>query len=153
MALQFTQDPDNLIVCGSREWDQQCGEASRDPITITTNVAYSIHFYVVTHRQHYRDLGTEALNNGVALFATEYGTTEATGSGAVDPAETQLWWNWLAANHISCANWSVSALEEASAALRPGANATGPWTDDELKPSGRLVRDYIISQYPAIPRK
>jgi hypothetical protein len=41
----------------------------------------------------------------------------------------------------------MAALGETSAALQPGASATGPWADDMLKPSGRLVRDYIISQY------
>ena len=50
-------------------------------------------------------------------------------------------------NNIGCANWSVAALGETSAAFQPGASATGPWTDDMLKPSGILVRDYIISQY------
>ena len=140
-------DPANLIICGSRNWDQQLAEASQNPITISTNLAYSIHFYATTHRQHLRDNGTTALANGLALFATEYGTTEASGGGVLDAAETQRWWHWLAANHISCANWSMAALGETSAALQPGANATGPWPDDHLKPSGLLVRDYIISQY------
>ena len=140
-------DPANLIICGSRNWDQQLAEASQNPLTISSNLAYSIHFYATTHRQHLRDNGTVALTNGIALFATEYGTTEASGGGVLDAAETQRWWNWLAAYHISCANWSMAALGETSAALQPGANATGPWPDDHLKPSGLLVRDYIISQY------
>ena len=142
-------DPANLIICGCRNWDQQLTEASQNPLTISTNIAYAIHFYAATHRQSLRDNGSAARKNGLALFATEYGTTEATGGGVLDAAETQLWWNWLAANHISCANWSMAALGETSAALQPGASATGPWPDDQLKPSGRLVRDYIISQYPA----
>jgi endoglucanase len=140
-------DTVGIIICGSRNWDQQCAEASRNPITISTNIAYSIHFYSATHRQKLRDNGATALNNGVALFATEYGTTSASGNGAYDPAETQLWWTWLDANNIGCANWSVAALAETSAAFQPGASATGPWTDDMLKPSGVFVRNYIISKY------
>jgi endoglucanase len=144
-------DPANIIICGSRNWDQQCAEASRDPITSSTNIAYSIHFYAATHRQSLRDNGAEALKNGVALFATEYGASSASGGGAFDPAETKLWWAWLDANFVGCANWSVAALGETSAAFRPGASPTGPWTDDMLKPSGILVRDYIISKYPPAP--
>jgi endoglucanase len=140
-------DPANIIICGSRHWDQELTEASRDPITSSTNIAYSIHFYAATHRQLLRDNGTAALKNGIALFATEYGTSEASGGGAFDPAETKLWWDWLAANQTSCANWSVAALAETSAAFQPGASATGPWTDAMLKPSGILVRNYILSQY------
>ena len=142
-------DPDNIIICGSRHWDQECAEASQNPITISTNIAYSLHFYAATHRQELRNNGAKALQNGVALFATEYGTSAASGGGGYDPAETQLWWNWLDDNKISCANWSVAALDETSAAFQPGASATGPWLDAVLKPSGLLVRNYIVSQYPA----
>ena len=140
-------DPAALIICGSRNWDQQCEEASRNPITISTNIAYSIHFYAATHRQSLRDNGSGAMNNGIALFCTEYGTSSASGGGAYDPTEPHLWWDWLETNGISCCNWSMAALGETSAALQPGASPTGPWTDDQLKPSGKLVRDYIISQY------
>ena len=141
-------DPDNIIVCGSRNWDQQPAEASRDPITISTNIAYSIHFYSGSHRQPLRNNGSAALENGVALFATEYGTSSSSGNGGYDPAETQLWWSWLDKNQISSANWSVAALGETSAAFKPGASATGPWPDEMLKPSGLLVRNYILSKSP-----
>ena len=146
-------DPDNLIICGSRHWDQECAEASRNPITSSTNIAYSIHFYAATHRQSLRDSGSAALKNGIALFATEYGTSSASGGGVYDPAEAQLWWTWLDANNVSCANWSVAALDETSAAFQPGASFTGPWPDALLKPSGKLVRDYIISRYSPVQPK
>jgi endoglucanase len=141
-------DPDNIIVCGNRNWDQQPAEASRDPITISTNIAYTIHFYAGSHRQLLRNNGSAALKNGVALFATEYGTSSSSGNGGSDPAETELWWSWLDANQISSANWSVAALGETSAAFRPGASPTGPWPDEMLKPSGLLVRNYILSKSP-----
>ncbi len=137
-------DPASIIICGSRHWDQECEEASQDPITISTNIAYSIHFYAATHRQRLRDNGSCALKNGVALFCTEYGASSASGGGDYDPAETQLWWDWLDANHVGCANWSAAALGETSAAFQPGASAEGPWTDAMLKPSGLLVRNYLI---------
>jgi endoglucanase len=140
-------DPDSIIICGSRHWDQECEEASKNPITISSNIAYSIHFYAASHKQSLRDNGAAALKNGVALFSTEYGASENTGGGKFDEAETKLWWNWLDKNNVGCANWSAAALAETSAAFNPGATATGPWTDDMLKPSGLLVRNYIISKY------
>jgi endoglucanase len=141
-------DPDNIIICGNRNWDQQPAEASRDPITISSNIAYTIHFYAGSHRQPLRNNGSAALKNGVALFATEYGTSTASGGGGYDPAETQLWWNWLDANDVGSANWSVAALGETSAAFKPGTSATGPWPDAMLKPSGLLVRNYLMSKSP-----
>jgi endoglucanase len=140
-------DPNNIIICGSRHWDQEIAEASENPITSSSNIAYSIHFYAATHRQGLRDNGARAMKNGVALFSTEYGTSSASGGGAYDPEETNRWWNWLDENGIGSANWSAAALGETSAAFQPGASATGPWTDDMLKPSGLLVRDYIIGKY------
>jgi endoglucanase len=142
-------DPDSIVICGSRHWDQEVDEASQSPITISSNIAYSIHFYSATHRQGLRDNGARALKNGVALFSTEYGLSTASGGGNIDPAEGKLWWNWLDENNVGCANWSAAALGETSAAFKPGTGATGPWTDDMLKPSGLLVRDYIISKYVA----
>lgn len=140
-------DPQGIIICGCRHWDQECEEASLDPITISSNLAYSVHFYAGSHRQPLRDNATSALQNGIALFCTEYGTCAASGGGALDPTETRLWWNWLEEHKIGSANWSVSALNETSAAFQPGTSPTGPWTDSMLKPSGILVRDYIRSHY------
>ncbi|MGP8201521.1 MAG: glycoside hydrolase family 5 protein [Limisphaerales bacterium] len=140
-------DPDSIIICGNRQYDINCAEASENPITCTSNIAYSIHFYAGTHKQWLRDDGSVALKNGVALFATEYGTTLASGNGMCDLAETQRWWNWLDANNVGCANWSVADMAETSAAFQPGTSPTGPWTDAMLKRSGMIVRDYIISKY------
>jgi len=140
-------DPDSIVICGSRQWDQQVAEASADPITSSKNIAYSIHFYADTHKQGLRNNGAQALKNGVALFASEYGTCAASGNGNMNAAETQLWWNWLDENNVGCTNWSVAALGETSAAFQSKASATGPWTDDMLKPSGLLVRNYIMSKY------
>ncbi len=66
-------DPNNIIIVGSRHWDQELDEASQNPIKSSPNIAYSIHFYAATHRQPLRDNGARALKNGVALFASEYG--------------------------------------------------------------------------------
>jgi endoglucanase len=141
-------DPDNIIICGNPSWDQHPDIAAADPITTSGNIAYSVHFYAATHKQSFRNYAATALAKGIALFATEYGTSEASGSGAFDAAETKLWWTFLQQNGIGSANWSVSALGETSAAFQAGTNAT-TWTDANLKPSGALVKDFIISRYDA----
>jgi endoglucanase len=139
-------DPDNIIICGNPNWDQRSDLAAADPITISANIAYSIHFYAATHRQQFRNYATTALNKGIALFSTEYGTSEASGSGNFDANETKLWWDFFRQNGIGSANWSCSALGETSAAFNNGTSPTN-WTDANLKPSGTLVKAFIISQY------
>jgi endoglucanase len=85
-------DPESIIVVGSRHWDQELEEASLNPIKGVKNVAYAIHFYSGTHRQALRDNGARAMKNGVALFASEYGLSTASGKGGLDFAEQKLWW-------------------------------------------------------------
>jgi hypothetical protein len=46
-------------------------------------------------------------------------------------------------NKLSWCNWSIADLTETSAALSPGASATGGWPVSQLKPSGALIRGKI----------
>jgi endoglucanase len=137
-------DLDNIIVCGTPHWSQDVDVASQNPIKGSINIAYTLHFYAATHKQSLRDKAATAIRNGIALFVTEWGTSEASGDGYFDTTETRRWWSFLEQNQISQANWSVAALGETSAALYPGANPNGNWTEANLKPSGKFVRQYLI---------
>jgi endoglucanase len=135
-------DPKNLIVCGTPSWSQRVDEASSDPLK-SDNVAYALHFYAATHKQWLRDIAQTALNNGIALMVTEFGTTEASGNGRIDYEETRKWWKFLDDNRISWCNWSVADKAEASAALKPGASETGGWPAGSLTASGLFVREEL----------
>ena len=139
-------DPDNLIIVGTPTWSQDVDVASQDKITGYSNIAYTLHFYAGTHKQYLRDKATTAMNNGIALFVTEWGSVNADGDGAVDTAETATWLNFLKTNGISHANWSLTDKAEGSAALVAGASANGGWTAAQLTASGTLVRNNIIAQ-------
>jgi hypothetical protein len=51
----------------------------------------------------------------------------------------------LDANKISWCNWSLADLGETSAALISGTSGNGGWPTSALKPSGSLIRGYIIA--------
>lgn len=138
-------DPDNLVVCGTKTWSQDVEEASLNPIK-DPNVAYVLHYYAATHKQKLRDQAARALKNGVALFVTEYGTCEATGSGFLDLEETKKWWQFLDENKISHCNWSVSDKNETASVLKPGVKDQAPWQEADLTESGKLVRNEIRSK-------
>lgn len=138
-------DPDNLIVAGTPSWSQAVDVAAADPLPFS-NLAYTLHFYAGTHRQWLRDKAQAALDRGAALFVTEWGTSEANGDGVLDAEETRLWWEFLETRKLSYVNWALTDKAETSAALRPGAAARGGWTDEELSPSGRLVREHTRSR-------
>ena len=126
-------DSDNLIIVGTTRWAQDVDVASRDPVP-GNNIAYTLHFYAASHKEGLRAKAQEALNNGVALFVTEWGTVDYTGDGGVDANSTNTWMDFLKANHISHANWSYVDKNEGAAALTPGG---------QLTTSGALVKGII----------
>ncbi|RAV99440.1 glycoside hydrolase family 5 protein [Pseudochryseolinea flava] len=132
-------DTKNLIVCGTPNWSQWVDSAALDPIK-DSNVAYTLHFYAGTHKQELRDRAKFALDRGIALMVTEYGTTDANGNGAVDTEETERWFAFMDEYKLSGCNWSVADKNESSAALKPGAAPSGGWSEDMINPSGLLVR-------------
>ncbi|AOW19691.1 glycoside hydrolase family 5 protein [Urechidicola croceus] len=135
-------DPDNLVICGTRNWSQNVNEVIGLKID-DPNVAYTLHYYAATHKQELRDIATLALNNDIPLFVTEFGTTQASGDEEIDAAESEMWWNFLDQHKISWCNWSIADKEELAAALKPDASATGGWTASEITTSGTMVRNEL----------
>lgn len=142
-------DPDNIIVCGTPNWSQKVDEAALDPIK-GQNIAYTLHFYAGTHKKWLMKAGNEAMKKGLCLMVTEYGTTEANGDGAVYTKETKRWYRWMDKHMISHCNWSIADKEESSAALVVDADSTGGWTEDQIKPSGKLVRKELAKKYEVL---
>lgn len=139
-------DPDNLIIVGSRNWSQQVVEASRNPID-DGNVAYALHFYADTHGQWLRDAATTAMNNGIAIFVTEWGTCDASGNGGYNEPASNEWIDFCQENFISMCNWALNDKNETASQLKPGASATGGWTEEDYTLSGKYVRNLMRDWY------
>jgi len=139
-------DPDNIIVCGTPTWSQFVDEAAEDPI-VGENIAYTLHFYAGTHGKELMERGDKAIEKGLCLFVTEYGTTEANGDGPVFETETTDWYNWMDMHKISHCNWSIADKNESSAALTENANSIGGWSEEQIKPSGKLVRMELLKKH------
>jgi len=137
-----TIDPHNIIVVGTPTWSQDVDTASRNPLQYS-NIAYTLHFYAATHKQPLRSKATIAINNGIALFVTEWGTCESTGDGFLDYTEVENWVSFMESNKLSWCNWSIADKLETSAALKPNVDSNGEWPDSSLTLSGTLVRGKI----------
>nr|6GJF_A Chain A, ENDOGLUCANASE [synthetic construct]6GJF_B Chain B, ENDOGLUCANASE [synthetic construct]6GJF_C Chain C, ENDOGLUCANASE [synthetic construct]6GJF_D Chain D, ENDOGLUCANASE [synthetic construct]6GJF_E Chain E, ENDOGLUCANASE [synthetic construct]6GJF_F Chain F, ENDOGLUCANASE [synthetic construct] len=135
-------DPDNIIIVGTPTWSQDVHDAADNPLPYS-NIMYALHFYAGTHGQSLRDKIDYALSKGVAIFVTEWGTSDASGNGGPFLNESQKWIDFMNSRNISWANWSLSDKSETSAALMPGASPTGGWTDSNLSASGKFVREQI----------
>jgi endoglucanase len=101
---------DNLVIVGTENYSQRVDIASLSPLE-DSNVAYVFHFYA-THEDQERDYVTKALNNNVALFASEWGNAYVAGekNGKTDVKafeNSDKWHVLLDSNMISSANWSI----------------------------------------------
>ncbi|AFK87257.1 MULTISPECIES: carbohydrate-binding domain-containing protein [Thermoanaerobacterium] len=150
----------NIVIVGSPNWSQRPDLAVEDPIN-DKNTMYSVHFYTGTHLTEedgkpgyvFGNM-VYAIEHGLPVFVTEWGTSDASGNGGPYLDEADKWLNYLNENNISWVNWSLSNKNESSAAFTPyvagETEATnldpGPdqvWSIPELSVSGEYVRARI----------
>ncbi|WP_041522055.1 glycoside hydrolase family 5 protein [Gilvimarinus agarilyticus] len=138
-------DPDNLIIVGTQTWSQDVDKAADDPITGFENIAYTLHFYAGTHKAALRKKAQYALDKGIALMVTEWGTVNANGDGAVDRQSTEQWMAFIKRNQLSHANWALNDKLEGASILKNGATTDGAWSDEDLTESGAYVKSIVKS--------
>jgi aryl-phospho-beta-D-glucosidase BglC (GH1 family) len=138
-------DPDNLIVVGTPQWSQDVDSAAANPIKGYKNIVYTLHFYAGSHKDILINKAKQALNAGIPLMVTEWGTVNANGDGEVDTESVDKWMTFLCEKKLTHCNWSVTDKKEGASILNPGANPYGNWKNNDLTESGKLVKTIIIS--------
>ncbi len=136
-------DPDNLIIVGTPNWSQDVDSAAGNPVTGYKNIAYTLHFYAASHKDFLMKKAQYAIDKGLPLFVTEWGTVKANGHGKVDYESTEKWMEFLCKNKLSHCNWAINNKHEGASALKHKTSATGNWKDSDLTPSGIFVRAII----------
>ena len=104
---------DNLIIVGTPMWDQQPNAAIGAEVTDPAyNTAYAFHYYAGTHTTGSQGANAEeAMEAGLSVFVSEWGTINADGKGKVANANTG-WQTWMNKFKLSSANWSLTSLVE-----------------------------------------
>lgn len=162
---------DNIIIVGTPNWSQRADLAADDPID-AINIMYTTHFYSGTHlsSEDSEDRGNVmanaryALDKGVAVFVSEWGTSEANGNNGPFLPEADKWITFLNENNISWVNWSLTNKNETSGCFIPyimgvsEATLLDPgddqvWATEEMSLSGEYVRARIKGiEYEPIER-
>jgi endoglucanase len=135
-----TIDPDNLIIMGTPNWSQDVDIASTNPANVS-NMAYTVHFYANTHTGWLRSKAQTALNNGIALFATEWGMTDADGAGNINYDETYAWFDFVRANGIGSAMWSYNDKERNYQGKIEMSSMF--WSDGTYKDSATFLKEIL----------
>ena len=150
VVAEIRKYSDNLILVGTPEWDQYPNRAIGGEINDPKkNTAYTFHYYSGTHcisgmhpgNQYWACEGEhaiEAMNAGLSVFVSEWGTTTADGKGGI-AGDNDGWQNWMNENKLSWANWSASKIPEGSAAFSSGATKTSL----QYSNSGNQVKGYL----------
>lgn len=130
---------DNLVVVGTPYYDQYPSVAITNAIN-DKNVAYTFHYYAASHSTGKEgDYAVKAMNGGLSVFVTEWGTGTADGAGSVNQGVNDSWQTWMNTHKLSWANWSASHIGEGSAAFEGGSSAT----NFVYSTSGNLVKGYL----------
>jgi len=137
------QHSNNVIILGNPCWSQCVDIASLNPAK-GTNLAYTLHFYAgAESHMHIRNRAQTALNRGLALLATEWGTCHYDGS-SLNFVEAGNWLDFMAVNGISDANWAISDKEgETCSVLKPASCEEGRWPAESLTQAGSWIRESI----------
>ena len=151
VAAIRANDPDNIIIIGNPDWSKQVDVAAADPVA-GTNLMYTVHFYAGSHGQELRDKMDAAMALGVAIFVTEWGTTDSSGGGSLYLNESDTWLDYLDTHMISWCNWSIgssiaeksNALKMASSILTPLQKNDAHWPDKFITASGLYVRSKLL---------
>jgi len=137
-------DKNNVILVGCPHWDQDIHIAADSPIAGYSNLMYTLHFYAATHKESLRERADYALSKGLPLFVSECAGMEASGDGPINKDSWNTWLTWMETNKLSWACWSVSSKNETCSMIKDDTvDPKGPWSNDDLKEWGKIVRQTL----------
>ena len=147
---------DNLILVGTPRWDQNPHAPIGNEVTDSKkNTAYTLHYYANSHcwsgSYDWSDptwggdcegtKGEKAMNAGLSVFVSEWGTANSDGGGDPDQGRNQSWQDYMNKHKLSWANWSASYISEGTAAFQGGSSKASL----QYTTSGNLVKGYLAT--------
>ena len=130
-------DRNAVILVGTPTWSQDVDIAAKNPLKGVKNVMYTLHFYAGTHGNSLRQKASAALEAGLPLFVSEFGISDASGSGKLNTKEGKRWIDFLNKNKISYVAWNLSDKNESSALLKSSVKKVSGWEKSSLSPWGK----------------
>ena len=143
------QHSDNLILVGNRQYDQNPQEAIGNTVS-GENIAYTFHYYANSHCWSGQTSwgsaceganAQQAIDAGLSVFVSEWGTGNADGGGEPDQSKNTGWQNWIDGNKLSWANWSASKISEGTAAFEGSSSKNSL----QYTTSGNMVKGYLAT--------
>jgi len=115
------QSPDNIVIVGTPEWASRPDHVIGNELDYN-NIMYTMHFYAASHGNNYRSYVERAMNAGVPVFVTEFGTQNSAGEESNDFEESTKWLDLLDRYDISWCNWNYSSDHRSGAVFKNYVN-------------------------------
>ncbi|MCR4837592.1 MAG: cellulase family glycosylhydrolase [Eubacterium sp.] len=149
----------NVVICGTDNWSQFVDAPVANPVVDPAveaeqaddaQIMYTFHFYAGTHDTKIDEktgdywLGGKiknALEGGIGVFCTEWGTSESTGDGGPYINYAERWLTFLDEYKISWCSWSLALKNEISAAMQGGATKEPTDPDNDGIPNWNYATD------------
>lgn len=139
--------PRSLVVVGTPDWSKNLSPVAKKPLNFE-NVAYALHFYAGSDNATVRKKIDGFRSNGLAVFVSECGMTDASGDGDLYEDGFGRWVEYLDGNNISWIFWSFSNKEEGSSILSPDYSVSGEGErrpfDESLTDTGKALQKYFV---------
>ncbi len=136
---------DNVILVGTPNYAQDI-EAVIDHELDYENIMYTTHFYSATHKDKLRQSVQKAHDAGIPIFVSEFGVSDASGSGEINTKEAEKWLEMLDQNHISYVMWNLSNKEESSSIIKNEVYQLNDYTYEDLTAAGQWYFDYLTNE-------
>lgn len=141
-------DDDGIILVGTPNWCQYVDQAAADPIKDCKNVMYTLHFYAATHMESLRNTMVNAIKAGLPIFVSEYGICDASGNGAIDRDQAEMWVSLMDQYGVSYVAWNLSNKGETSALFKSSCNKLSGFTAEDLSDSGKWLYRMLTGKSP-----
>lgn len=140
-------DEDAVIIVGTPTWSQDVDKAVANPITGYENIMYALHFYAATHTDWLRDRMVNALNAGLPIFVSEFGTCDASGSGGIDYVQADAWIQKMDEYGVSYVTWNLSNKSETSAIFLPGCYKKSGFAEEDFSENGKWIFEMLTGEH------
>lgn len=127
-----------IIIVGTPTWSQEILQAADKPLK-GSNIVYAFHFYASTHTDDMRNTLKAAMKRKLPVIVSEFGLSEASGSGKVNLKQAAKWMNLLNHYKIGRVCWSLSNKNETSALIKASCSKVSGWKDSDLTKAGKWL--------------
>lgn len=135
--------PKSLIIVGTPNFSREITVVANRKLEFN-NILYSYHFYAGTHKIVDSTQIEYASSQKLPIIVSECGTSEYTGDGKNDYAESEKWLNKLKEYEISWIAWSYSYQNESSAILTQNIKNNLDDIENCLTENGKYIKKKLI---------